>query len=110
MAKPRIDLNALNEGRNTENPLFSSPPPQNAPVVQTPKVALIEVKEATKVKDMQTTIYVSEEDYAIVKGYVVMRRGSDSPFFTLRDAFSEYAQMLKEQHGSLKPFYGKMKK
>ncbi len=110
MAKPRIDLNALNEGRNTENPLFSSPSQQNTPVIQVAKPAIVEVKEATKVKDMQTTIYVSEEDYAIVKGYVVMRRGSDSPFFTLRDAFSEYAQMLKEQHDSLKPFYGKMKK
>ncbi len=108
MAKPRIDLNALNEGRNIENPLFSSSRQQSIMQVQTPEPE--PVKEAEKVKDMQTTIYVSEEDYAIIKGYVVMRRGTDSPFYTLRDAFSEYAQILREQHKNLKPYNGKMKK
>jgi hypothetical protein len=110
MAKPRIDLNALNEGRNTENPLFSSSLQQNIAPLQQPQPEPVPAKETTKVKDMQTTIYVSEEDYAIIKGYVVMRRGSDSPFFTLRDAFSEYAQILKKEHANLKPFQGKMKK
>ncbi len=110
MAKPRVDLNALNEGRNTDNPLFSSSPQRSTPPLQPTKKELIPVEEPVKVKDMQTTIYVSAEDYAIIKGYVVMRRGSDSPFFTLRDAFSEYAQILKKEHENIKPFHGKMKK
>jgi hypothetical protein len=124
MAKKELNLNAP----PATNLLFSKPatPKTVAPkpaakakqpsvvvekAVEKTVVAESEVKKAARseVKDLQTTIYISPDDYATIKGLVALKRREGDPFYNLRNAFADIAKMLVAQHPQLEPYHGKLK-
>jgi hypothetical protein len=63
----------------------------------------------SEVKDLQTTIYIATDDYAVIKGLVALKRGEGDPFYNLRNAFADIAKLLVEQYPKLTPYHGKLK-
>jgi hypothetical protein len=120
MAKKALNLNAP----PATNLLFSKATPPKVTMPKTPSVAkkaVVEVEKTiveapvikkivkSEVKDLQTTIYISPDDYATIKGLVALKRRGGDPFYNLRNAFADIAKMLVAQHPELEPYHGKLK-